>query len=71
MGIATAGTARITWSTLRLAARGAAKKAARQAEEDKKTEIEDEEWGARVLDAVVNRLGIRKEVQKDIKDNRR
>jgi hypothetical protein len=58
-------------STLRSAARAAtAKKAARQTEEDKKIEIEDEEWGASVLDAMADRLGIRKEVQKDIKDNR-
>jgi hypothetical protein len=58
------------WSRLRSAARVAAKKAARQAEEDKKREREDEEWGANVLDAMVDQPGIRKEIEKDIRDNR-
>jgi phosphatidylserine/phosphatidylglycerophosphate/cardiolipin synthase-like enzyme len=49
----------------------AAKKAARQAEEAKKIEIEDEEWGANVLDAMVDQLGTRKEVEKDIRNHRR
>jgi hypothetical protein len=45
----------------------AAKKAPRQVEEDKKTETEDEEWGANILDAMVDQLGTRKEeVEKDI-----
>jgi hypothetical protein len=54
-------------STLHSAARVAAKKAPRQVEEDKKTETEDEEWGANILDAMVDQLGTRKEeVEKDI-----
>jgi lipoprotein NlpI len=75
MGITTAGTAELPESprrsTLQLAARVTAKKAARQAEEDEETEIEDKEWGANVLDAMVNRLGRRKEVEKDIPDHHR
>jgi len=58
-------------STLRSAARAAAKKAARQAEEDEKTDTEDEEWGRNVLDAMVDNLGTRKEVEEDIRDHRR
>ena len=59
-------------STLRSAARAAAKKAERQAEEDKKTDTEDEGgWGSNVLDAMVDKLGTRKEVEEDIRDFRR
>jgi hypothetical protein len=39
-----------------------------QAEEDEKTETEDEEWGGNVLDAMANQLGMRKELEKDIRD---
>jgi hypothetical protein len=57
-------------STLRSAARVAAQKAARKAEEDDKTETEDEEWGGRnVLDDMINKLGTRKKVEKDIRDH--
>jgi hypothetical protein len=57
------------WSMLRSAARVAAKKAARQAEEDEETETEDEEWGANILDAMVDQLGTRREVEKDVRDH--
>jgi hypothetical protein len=49
----------------------AAKKAARKVEETEKTETEDEEWGRTVLDDMINKLGTRKEVEKDIRDHRR
>jgi hypothetical protein len=52
------------WSVLPSAARVAAKRAAQRAEEDGKKETEDKEWGADVLDAMVNQLGMRKEVEK-------
>ena len=58
-------------STLRSAARVAAKKAARKVEEDERTETEDEECGRNVLDDMIDKLGTRKEVEKDIRDHRR
>jgi hypothetical protein len=51
--------------------RVAAKKAARQAKENNKTETEDEEWGGNVLNAMINKLGTRKEVEEDIRDHPR
>jgi hypothetical protein len=57
------------WSTLGSAAKGAKKKAAQQAEEDNKTETEDEGWGGNVLDVMVDQLGMRTEVEKDIRDH--
>jgi hypothetical protein len=49
----------------------AAKKAARKVEEDEKNKTEDEEWGRNVLNDMINKLGTRKEVEKDIRDHRR
>jgi hypothetical protein len=54
-----------------LAARVAAKRRAQQAEEEAKVETEDGEWGANVLDAMIDQLGTRKEVEKDIRDHHR
>jgi lipoprotein NlpI len=56
-------------TALRLAARVVAKKAARKAGEDNKTESEDEEWGGNVSDAMIDKLGSRKEVEEDIRDH--
>jgi hypothetical protein len=59
-------------STLRSAARAAAKEASRKAEEEEKTDTEDEgAWGTCVLDGMIDALGTRKEVEKDIADHRR
>jgi hypothetical protein len=52
-----------------LAAKAAKKKAAWQAEEDGKTEREDEGWGGNVLDAMVDQLGLMAQVEKDIRDH--
>jgi hypothetical protein len=49
----------------------AAKKAAQKVEEDERTETEEEECGRNVLDDMINKLGMRKEVEKDIRDHRR
>jgi hypothetical protein len=49
----------------------AAKKAPRKAEEDKKNETEDKECGRNVLDDMIDKLGTRKEVERDIRDHRR
>jgi hypothetical protein len=47
----------------------AAKKAAQKVGEDEKTETEDEEWGQNVLDDMIDKVGTRKEVEKDIRDH--
>jgi hypothetical protein len=69
MGITTtgtAGTARIaeTVNVMIGSKGGSSKNAAQKAEED-------EEWGGNVLDAMIDKVGTRKEVQEDIRDHRR
>jgi hypothetical protein len=48
----------------------AAKKAARKAEEDEETKTEDEECGRNALNDMIDKLGTRKEVEKNIRDHR-
>jgi hypothetical protein len=74
MGITTtrtAGTARITETVnITIGSKGGSKESStKEAEEDEKPETEDKECGRNVLDNMINKLGTRKEVEKDIRDH--